>query len=850
MNLFSRALMRQCLIDLVCAVGLGLMSGPSVLAQGSAGGYYVDDPYVNAMGQAASQADSGQGDQSVTQPSSARKSGKARSGAADEAAPSTNFSKDDTEAARDRDKSEQTQRPRYRDARRRAPAAPGAFQRYAQSTTGVDLQLFGSQFFQADASSFYPPSNTPVAGDYVVGPGDELLIRVWGAVDADVKAVVDRNGQISLPRVGTFAVAGVRADELDKYLRAKIGRVFTNFQLSVALGQLRAVQVYVVGQAATPGVYTLPSHSTMLTAVVAAGGPGPNGSMRKVGLRRNGQLVSELDIYDFLTQGDKARDLALQAGDVVVFYPAGPRIALAGVIDTPGIFELKDKEEPLSTVLKYAGGTTVLTNPQQVQLDRIDPSRPQSPRYVEPFKLDAKGLQKLLRDGDILTLMPMSQQFNNTVTLRGHVAYPIRMPFKAGMRIEDLIPSRDALIKPTSIQRKNELVQVQPFFARKKDKQDKRQTGGADTAGSKYDGTDAGDTADGTQAADDKSPKAAVSLAAEATKDAQEDAINWDYAVIERIDGKYFSTRWIPFNLGLALQSKDDPNNLELQPGDIVTIYGQDEMQVPQAKRSRLVSVEGEVMAPGIYQLRPGETLAQVIERAGGITPQAYLYGLEFSREDVRQSQEQNLRDAIERLEVQASAQVAKVSTSTGDSTDTQHQTQVAEVAAKQELEALRRIVPNGRLALELKPQMDALSQLPEVPLEAGDRIVVPSRPGFVTVVGAVANRNALLWREGRTAGDYLKLAGVQELADRHQAFIVRADGTVVHAADHSSFFGIGSGIEGEDIYPGDALVVPNQLDFETWGHALTRNLKDWSQILYQFGIGVSSYITIKNNLH
>jgi len=225
--------------------------------------------------------------------------------------------------------------------RNEPPPRPSEFQKFVETATGRLLPVFGANFFADAADLRNPLDNVPVSGDYVIGPGDELVIRAWGAIDVDYRATVDRNGQINLPKVGSFNVAGVKAADIERHLRAQIGRVFTNFSLNVTLGHLRGVKVFVVGPALRPGVYTLPSQSTMLSAVVAAGGPGPNGSMRKLSLRRDGQVISELDVYDFLVQGDKSKDVQLAAGDVLVFQPVGPRVALTGALETPAIYELR-----------------------------------------------------------------------------------------------------------------------------------------------------------------------------------------------------------------------------------------------------------------------------------------------------------------------------------------------------------------------------------------------------------------------------------------------------------------------------------------------------------------------------
>jgi protein involved in polysaccharide export with SLBB domain len=733
------------------------------------------------------------------------------------------------------------------------PPKPTEFQRFVEGATGRLLPIFGARFFADAADTYRSLDNVPVSADYTIGPGDEIVTRAWGSIDVDYRSTVDRNGMLNLPKVGSFNVAGVKASELEQNLRAQIGRLYTNFNLSVSLGQLRGLRVFIVGPAQRPGVVTLPSQSTLLSAVVAAGGPSPSGSMRKILLRRDGQTISELDVYAFLVQGDKSKDVQLAAGDVVVFQPAGPRVALTGSLDTPAIYELKSTEEPLQEVLRYAGGATVLANPHRVQLERIDPSQPTAARFVETFGLDSAGLQKPLRDGDVLTLLEISPKFANAVTLKGHVAQPLRYPYTPGMRIRDLIPDREALISPDFYRRKNLLVQT--IDDNKADAERSRAPGtadtdadgtrglrlnaqGADRAGSADSIGDAGNgpaRSDRAARAQDLSAAARSRLAPAALFD----DLNWEYATVERLNPD-LSTQVIPFNLGKAVLEGGAVDNIALKPGDVVTIYGQKDIRGPIARQTRLVSLEGEVNAPGVYQLQPGETLRGLIGRAGGFTPQAYVYGLEFDREETRVRQRENLTAAIARLEALSAVQTARDAANRRDDVSAQTATAVSNAATQAQLARLSRQQPNGRIALELAPDAKTIDALPDLPLEHGDRISVPPRPGFVTVVGAVVNNNAFIWKPGRTAGDYLRLAGADEAADTSNMFILRADGTVSHATDQRGFFGRES-LESQPMQPGDALIVPNQLDFETWGRAFVRNLKDFAQIFGQFGLGIAA---------
>ena len=753
---------------------------------------------------------------------------------------------------------------------------PSEFQKYVETATGRLLPVFGARFF-AEAPSSTTQSNVPVNADYVVAPGDELMIRAWGSIDVDYRTTVDRNGLINLPKVGSFNVAGVKASALESHLRAQIGRIFTNFNLNVTLGQLRGVNVFVVGPAATPGAYNLPSQATLLSAVAAAGGPAPSGSMRKVSLRRDGRVITELDIYEFLVQGDKSRDLQLLSGDVVVFQPAGARVALTGATETAAIFELKAVQEPLGELLRYAGGASVLANRNRVNLERIDPTQLRAKRFVEEFQLDANGLQKIVRDGDVLTMLAISPEFANAVTLKGHVAQPLRSPWRPGMRIRDLIPDKDALISPDFYRRKNMLVQVvNDDEAKGRRDRDERlsneerngsgaqrsSAGGFDNRtgkatgipsnassatepkGSKTNSSTAAYT-DGSRSMPSDDPASAARTHRPPT--ALFDDLNWDYAAIERLNQADLTTRIIPFSLGRAVLQGDDTQNLELLPGDVVTVFSQKDLRVPVARQTRLVSLEGEVGAPGVYQLQPGDTLRSLIARAGGFTPQAYVYGLDFSREETRQRQRENLASASARLEALAATQAARTAANRRDEVSASADAAVSTAATQAQLTRLARIQPNGRIALELDPNRASLETLPDVPLDHADRITVPTRPGFVTVSGAVVNNNAFLWKPGRSAGDYVKVAGLDEGAEIDNMFILRADGTVTHANDKRGVFGIGGGLQSQAMYPGDAIVVPNQLDYETWGRALVRNLKDWSQIFSQFGLGAAAIQTLRN---
>ena len=268
-------------------------------------------------------------------------------------------------------------------ARPGPPPQRNKFQDFVAISLGRDLPMFGYELFADVPSTFAPVDRVPVTPDYVVGPGDELLIRAWGQVDIDYRATVDRNGAINIPRVGNITVSGIRYQDLGGYLKNAIGRVFRNFELNVTLGELRSIQVFVVGQARRPGNYTVSSLSTLVNALFASGGPSESGSMRRIQLKRGAKVVTEFDLYDLLLKGDKSKDARLLPGDVIYIPPIGPLAAVAGGVNVPAIYELRDGAT-LGGLLDAAGGLATTAAGQRVTVERI---RDRQAREVDEFVL-------------------------------------------------------------------------------------------------------------------------------------------------------------------------------------------------------------------------------------------------------------------------------------------------------------------------------------------------------------------------------------------------------------------------------------------------------------------------------
>ena len=319
------------------------------------------------------------------------------------------------------------------------------FQRLVNESTGVDLPIFGASLFNDVPSTFAPVDNIPVAADYVLGPGDELRVELYGQVNQQGRYVISRTGDIAYPGVGTLHVAGLRYDQLSSFLTRELDRVYRNFQLNVNLGQLRSIQVFVVGEARRPGAYTVSSLSTLLNALFASGGPLPQGSLRDIQLQRGGRAVVHFDLYDLLLRGDKSKDVPLAPGDVLFIPIAGPQVAITGSITNPAIYELAPGTT-LTQLIELAGGKTSVALGSQVRLERVFEQTMRSIIDVDT----AKGQNPVLAAGDIVSIGAILNRYDDAVTLRGNVTSPGRYVWHPGMRIADHPPQPRSASSPAT----------------------------------------------------------------------------------------------------------------------------------------------------------------------------------------------------------------------------------------------------------------------------------------------------------------------------------------------------------------------------------------------------------------
>ena len=614
----------------------------------------------------------------------------------------------------------------------------------------TDIRQFGYDLFRQPPSTFAPVEKVPVGPDYVLGPGDEIRMTVWGRIEGQWNVLVDRDGNISLPKVGILGVTGLTFKELKGLLHKEFSRYFTGFEMNVSMGSLRTMRVYVVGNAERPGAYTVSSLSTLVNALFEAGGPSKTGTMRDIQVKRNGKTIVHFDMYDLLLKGDKTKDVRLMPEDVIFIPPVGPLVAIAGSVNNPAIYEIKG-ERTISQLIEMAGGLSGIAFKGRVQIERIvDNSR----QIV--FESDLAGANDMkVQSGDVVKIFQIVQD-RRTVRISGAVQKEGEYGFKPGMTVKDLISMTGGL-KYYAYNKEAELTRVHVT---------------------------------------DKGPV----------------------------------TEEIVINLEKALAGEPE-GNIPLKEEDYLFVR-----TVPEWQLYRTVTISGEAKFPGTYTIRKGERLSSLLERAGGFTDMAYLRGSVFTRDRVRELQQRQLDEMVERLERELLGRGA-AETAVALSPE-EAKTKEYEIKQKRDFAAaLKGVKAKGRMAIILN-QPELLKKTPyDVELEEGDSLFVPSNPQSIQVIGSVYNQTAFVYDKDKGYSRYIDLAGgYTENADKKRVYILKADGTAVRP--QGGFLGISwsSGrweFGGRELDPGDTIVVPEKLERIAW----MREIRDITQILYQIAV-------------
>ncbi len=726
-----------------------------------------------------------------------------------------------------------------------------------QDQVDRDLVQFGYSFFQTGGQGFPAERLAPVGPDYIIGPGDTLVVDVWGNIEANYEGTVDRAGNLILPKVGSVHLWGQSFTEAKETIRQQIAKYYTRFELNVSMGALRSIQVYLVGEVAKPGTYTVSSLASILNALAVAGGPDKTGSLRKIQLVRNGEIVSTMDFYDFFLGGDRSRDARLQSGDTILVPVVGPLVGVAGAVRRPAIYELKEGES-LADVLKMAGGTISSAYLKRIQIERIDPIHGQTAMDADLSQgAVAAAANTMLQDRDLVKVAAISAASARYVMLKGYVSRPGRYQFTDAMRVTDLLLPYDNLL-PSYYGGMAEILRIEPPAFRPEkitfdlqkaidgdpehnlplkgfdevrifSRQEMEEVPEVHVTGAVLD--------PGTfRLYDRMTVKDLVTAAGNLKRSAYLAEAEITRSVPM---GRETKSERFQINLEKALQG-DPQHNLTLLLNDTLFIRG-----IPDYAEKISVLINGEVLFPGEYVIGKGEKLSSVLERAGGYSNEAYLRGAVFNREPLKELQAKRLESLIFEQE----KEIARLSSEMAQGSMSEEDLKAASAildSRRVMLAKLRQAPITGRMVVKLAPITVLRGSDDDIELLNGDVLTVPRSPQAVTVLGEVYNPTSLTYRIGSSVSFYLdQVGGATRNADTGQMFIIRADGTVSSKQqsgmgmhwDSGNARWVAGGFNSTTLYPGDAILVPEKVKKTD----VMKETKDITTILYQMALGAAA---------
>ncbi len=696
--------------------------------------------------------------------------------------------------------------------------------------TGAEgLKPFGYDIFGKKApSTFAPESNVPVPPDYLIGPGDELDVQLYGAQNRTLRLIVGRDGVIHLPEIGPVNVEGQHFLSVKSSLEAQVERQLIGTRANVSMGDVRTIRVFVLGEARRPGSYTISALSTITSGLYAAGGVQRDGSLRQVALMRGGALVRRLDLYDLLIRGDASNDAKLLQDDVIFIPPVGRTVGVVGEVRRPAIYEIKG-ESTVADLMQLAGGLTPEADRSAIVLTRIDE---QQRRIVLPVDLAATRAAAL-RDGDLLTVAHLRPNLDSGILLQGYLYSPGFFAWRRGIRLTDVVHSVDELRPDADIH--------YLLIRRETPPDDLVSVLSADLGAALAAPGSAADvelmprdriTVFDLQSGRDREIRPVLDeLRLQGSADKPSQIVNIDGRVkvpgeyplepgmtvrdlvragggttdgayagkaelirYQVINGEARRTELINVDLGAALRGSPTAN-LQLLPFDTLSVK-----EVPEWESQESVTLRGEVRFPGTYTIRRGETLKSVLGRAGGLTAYAFAEGSVFTRDELRRREQEQLDQLADRMQ----RDVALLALQSASANQAGAATALS--VGQSLLVQLKGAKAVGRLVIDLpRLEKSAIGSTYDVVLRGGDTLAVPRFQQQVTVIGEVQNATSHLYNPQLTRDDYIGLSGgVTRRADRGKIYVVRASGSVL-ATEGSRWFQHSQ----TAIKPGDTIVVP-----------------------------------------
>ena len=737
--------------------------------------------------------------------------------------------------------------------------APVAVAGVGEAAPASSLKPFGYDLFANAPTTFAPAASIPVSSDYLLGPGDTLDILFYGKTNTAFSLEINREGFVDFPQLGPVGLAGLTYGEAKDMLQARIAAQIIGTQVSISMGSLRSMQVFVLGEAFKPGAYTVSSLSTITHALVSSGGVSDIGSLRNIQLKRQGKLVATLDLYDLLLAGDTSNDVRVQAADVIYIPTVGDLASIEGQVLRPAIYELKGTES-IQDLVELAGGMGPKAFAQSARLQRINFDGFMTTLDVDLTQSEDKSAS--LRGGDHLTVDAITNYKKDVVSLQGAVRHEGDFAWRDGMRVSDIVATRDklnpdadlgAVMLVREIPNSADIEMLIFSFERVLadfSSEDNQRLMSRDKiiVLSAY-----GDRA--TQI----SPyitqlKRQATLGTSAKIVASGGTVRFpgEYPLVEgmsiddliRLSGGLVESAYSQ-SAEIARIDLSNPNRavssivvssltgsstMALQPSDYVEFR-----TIPDFRETQTISLEGEFVFPGTYAFDKGENLSSVIQRAGGFTDEAFVDGSIFLRESLKIREQQELDRLAKVLNDDLNADRLRDANSNIAVDDAQLTLQ------RNAIEALSSAEAQGRLVIPLMKIVNF--SVDDVALKTNDRLLIPKFSQEVTVIGEVQRPTSYLYDASFSQADYLmQSGGIKPSADKRGIYVVKAGGQVIMPT--RGWFRFRSAQA--NIGPGDTIVVP--LDTDDTRIRGIPLLAEVSTIIYQLALGAAAVNSFSSN--
>ena len=716
------------------------------------------------------------------------------------------------------------------------------------------IKPFGYDLFASDPSTFAPGNDVPIPSDYRIGPGDVVEIQLFGQRNDSFSLGISREGMIRFPGIGPINAfeKGTSFIDLKNHLREKIReQLGEEVQSSITLGAFRSIRIFLLGEVRTQGAYTVSALSTTINALLSCGGIKETGSLRTTQLKRAGKVIATLDLYDLLMRGDTSADQPLQPGDVIFVPVIEKQITVSGAVRRPAKYEIKG-DETLASAVALAGGALDRSELDMIRLERMDSS----------FRLNVKNLSLFndqsfaVKKGDQISLGFAGNAIKNSVSITGSVENVGDYEWKSGLVLQDIINDPLELLPNTDfdyglIRRKKangdihclsfvpsdlfSSVEVKLVALQKEDQvyfftRDSREELLESLRKELRKQSDAGDNSrlvriSGSVHYPGEYPftdSMTLTDLFRASGGAKDSAYLLD-AEITRIGLEPDNSAKVE-HVRLSSKQLLDENastSFKLKPYDVVSIK-----PIPLWKDGESIEISGEVKFPGIYSIKIGETLYDVLQRAGGLTDRAFPQGSIFSRENLRLKEDEQRERLIAQLESDlATAKLAFKNNEEAAQTQS---------AARAMLTRLQNTESQGRLVIDLVRIIQEKEESKLV-VKAGDQLLIPEIPFAVSVSGEVQFPTSHLYEKGLGMNDYInRSGGYAQNADKDRIFVVKANGAVMTQGENAWF---GKGIRAQSVQAGDVIVVP----IDVKQTRFLENLSYSTQIIYQLAVAAAA---------